>query len=275
MDNVSHLDTESVLDMKEELYDTLMCADKTKPLEPLLEEGEDDLNSVHSRDLYERESIKSVVSFTRKDSDHQVTTHTTTPTEKYERKAELLYLLKKMGKTNYNSATSLEVLEVEYRRCKKERDNASTLDFYKSGLMFSSTLIEKGTGLIPNKMVDIEGWSDHISAQCMEGKFDEVILEIQEMYRPLENVNPLVKLSGMLAHSAITFHISKMIVRQMEKKMFRESAMSEMYPGSSGMSVQSDIGVGENKPEFTVEFPDRPKKQGKRKKLEPKISTEN
>jgi hypothetical protein len=143
-----------------------------------------------------------------------------TPEEEEKKKKVLLYKLKRLQKRghdvrHFTMDSSLEEIQGEVDMIKKEANMEQGVKAAKRGLMFLTSAMEWANNKYDPFDIALDGWSGEVQEEMENGEYDEVLEELYEKYYEKVNVAPEVKLMGMLAGSALQFHVSNTVVKGM------------------------------------------------------------
>ena len=106
----------------------------------------------------------------------------------------------------YGMEHSLEQIQGEVMRLKKEVQIDAGVDYCRQGLMFCVSTIEMADGKF-KLGGDLGGWSQAVMGNI--DSYDEVFEELYEKYFSNSTVSPEIKLISMLAGSAFMFSLQK------------------------------------------------------------------
>ena len=122
-----------------------------------------------------------------------------------------LYSLRSQNPTLIHSVRSsersnYEEIQVELYQARASIDCLQGREMMKDGLRISTTAVEYGVPKITRNYLSIEGWSDEVSSDLKNGRFDAVLTAIYRQYwRSSAGSglnNPMVQLAFMLIGSA-------------------------------------------------------------------------
>lgn len=131
-----------------------------------------------------------------------------------QKKAFFLSQLKRLESKGHCSSRrfgpehTIEEIEAEVIRIKKEQEMDNALDYCKSGVVFLANTLE-----MANKnwnFANLDGFGGHIFNE--KDKFDSVLEELYEKYAGSINTGPEIKFVSMFALMAFTFHWQKTVV---------------------------------------------------------------
>jgi hypothetical protein len=107
---------------------------------------------------------------------------------------------------------SLEDIENEYRRIKKEMEIDSAINYGRQGLMFCIQTIERLNGHFDPVGARLDGWSQQVYTEL--NNYDEIFEELYEKYHTRVKMMPELKLIFALSASGFMFHIQKSIIEK-------------------------------------------------------------
>ena len=172
-------------------------------------------------DLSDNEDAKST--FSAAESEKSVSSYAgsdLTPEEEEKKKKVLLYKLKRLQKRghdvrHFTMDSSLEEIQGEVDLIKREANMSQGVKAAKRGLMFLTSAVEWANNKYDPFDIALDGWSGEVQEEMEGGEYDEVLEELYEKYYDKVNVAPEFKLMGMLAGSALQFHVSNTVVKGM------------------------------------------------------------
>jgi uncharacterized membrane-anchored protein YhcB (DUF1043 family) len=132
------------------------------------------------------------------------------------KKAFFLGQLKRLEKKGHVSSRrfgpehSMEEIEGEVLRIKKEIEIDSGIEYCKQGLVFFANTIEMANKSFDPVGAKLDGWSNLI--MNTRDDYDEVFEELYEKYGSKVSMGPEMKLISMVAGSAFMFHYQKSMV---------------------------------------------------------------
>jgi hypothetical protein len=104
-------------------------------------------------------------------------------------------------------ASSLEEMESEYNRIKKDLETEQGIRFQRKMLMTCVSGIEMLNSRFDPFDVQLDGWSESVNENI--GDYDDVFEELYEKYRGTGKMAPELRLLFMLGGSALMFHMTK------------------------------------------------------------------
>ena len=126
-------------------------------------------------------------------------------------KKELLYQFERLEKKGINLPckftmnSSLEDMQTEYDRLKKDRTVDVSVRFQRKMLMAIITGLEFMNNKFDPFDVQLDGWSESINDSIND--YDEIFEELHEKYKGKANMAPELKLMFALGGSAFMFHL--------------------------------------------------------------------
>jgi hypothetical protein len=126
-------------------------------------------------------------------------------------KKELLYQFERLEKKGINLPrkftmnSSLEEMQVEYERLKKDRTVDVSVRFQRKMLMAIITGLEFMNNKFDPFDVQLDGWSESVNDSIND--YDEIFEELHEKYKGKANMAPELKLMFALGGSAFMFHL--------------------------------------------------------------------
>lgn len=126
-------------------------------------------------------------------------------------KKEMLYQFDRLEKKGINlprkfdMTSSLEEMQAEYERLKKDRTVDVSVRFQRKMLMTIITGIEFMNGKFDPFDVNLDGWSESVNDSIND--YDEIFEELHEKYKGKANMAPELKLMFALGGSAFMFHL--------------------------------------------------------------------
>lgn len=112
-----------------------------------------------------------------------------------------------------------DVMEEEYNFVKEARDKRNSVVMYKKVLTGSVSVIEYVNKKYDPFAIDLNGWYDSVA--CSMDEYTPVLEELHEKYKgPSGKVEPEVRLLFMIGSSAVFFHISKELAKNMNPKQY-------------------------------------------------------
>jgi hypothetical protein len=136
-----------------------------------------------------------------------------------DQKREILYQLDRLEKRGvkmprkFTLASSLEEMQTEYERLKRDRELDASVKFQKRMLMASVTGIEFLNHRFDPFDVKLDGWSESVHENL--GDYDEVMEELAEKYRGRGKIVPELKMLMMVSGSAFMFHLQQRYFKSM------------------------------------------------------------
>jgi len=136
-----------------------------------------------------------------------------------EEKAYCLSQLKRLEKKGivsprrFGMESSLNDMKFELKRLKKEVQVDRSINFCRNGLLFFVKAIELVNSRYDPFDLKLEGWSRHMMMEL--DSYDDVFEELYEKYHTKFTMMPELKLISMVAASAFSFYLQKMLVEKM------------------------------------------------------------
>ena len=158
------------------------------------------------------ESEKSVSSYAGSDL---------TPEEEIKKKKMLLFKLKRLQKRGYNLSraynidSDLEDIQAEVDTIKREANLEQGTKVAKNMLISISSLLEYANNRFDPFDIVLDGWSEEINEDVENGEYDEVMEELYDKYYDKVSMSPEMKLLAMVGGSAVKFHLSHTLLKQM------------------------------------------------------------
>ena len=105
---------------------------------------------------------------------------------------------------------SIEEIEAEVTRIKKEIEIDNGVNYCKQGLVFFANTIEMANSRL--NLAKLDGFSIHVMST--QDQYDEVFEELYEKYASSINAGPEIKFITMFAASAFMFHLQKVLAEE-------------------------------------------------------------
>jgi hypothetical protein len=137
------------------------------------------------------------------------------PEELLQKKAFFLSQLKRLEKKGHvlsrrlGPEHSIEEIEGEVIRIKKEIEIDNGVNYCKQGLVFFASTIEMVNTKV--NFGEMDGFSIHVMST--QDQYDEVFEELYEKYASKINAGPEIKFITMFAASAFMFHLQKTMAK--------------------------------------------------------------
>lgn len=144
-----------------------------------------------------------------------------TPQEEEKKKVMLLSKLKRLQKRGYtvsrayNINSSLEDIQAEVETIKREANLEQGTKVAKNMLISICSLVEYANNKFDPMDIVLDGWSEEINLDVENGEYDEVMEELYDKYYDKVQMSPEMKLILMIGGSAVKFHISHTLLKQM------------------------------------------------------------
>lgn len=144
-----------------------------------------------------------------------------TPEEEDKKKVMLLSKLKRLQKRGYtisrayNINSSLEDIQAEVETIKREANLEQGTKVAKNMLISVCSLLEFANNKFDPMDIVLDGWSEEINLDVENGEYDEVMEELYDKYYDKVQMSPEMKLILMVGGSAVKFHISHTLLKQM------------------------------------------------------------
>ena len=139
--------------------------------------------------------------------------------EELREKREILYQLDRMQKKGvripqaFTMSSPLEDMRAELSRLKTDREVDASVRFQRRMLMACVTGIEFMNNKFDPFDVKLEGWSDSINENIDD--YDDVFEELYMKYRGKAKMAPELKLLFMVGGSAVMFHLTNSMLKNM------------------------------------------------------------
>jgi len=162
--------------------------------------------------------------FSAAESDNSVSSYTgsdLTPEEEMKKKKNLLFKLKRLQKRGYNLSraynidSDLEDIQAEVDTIKKEANLEQGTKVAKNMLISISSLLEYANNRFDPFDIVLDGWSEEINEDVENGEYDEVMEDLYDKYYDKVSMTPEMKLLAMVGGSAVKFHLSHTLLKQM------------------------------------------------------------
>jgi len=148
-----------------------------------------------------------------------------TPSDGYntieDEKQDLIYKFYRLesrgmkGLRKFNVNSDLLEMRAEYKRIMRDAEVKSSLKFSKRMLM----AVVSGTEFLNKKFdplgVELNGWSESVMENMNEGDYDNVFEKLHDKYTGRMNTPPELELMLSLAGSAIMFHMTNTMFKQL------------------------------------------------------------
>lgn len=137
--------------------------------------------------------------------------------EVQQEKQKLLFNLERLQKQGYppskrySMASSIEDMQFEHDRLKKQRDVEKSIKFSRKILMALVSGVEFLNGKFDPFDVKLEGWSENIMENVND--YDEVFEELHDKYSDSVKMAPELKLIAMVAGSGFMFHLTNSLFK--------------------------------------------------------------
>jgi len=138
-------------------------------------------------------------------------------------KHELLFKLKRLESRgiplskDFNSSSSLEDMQDEYSRLKKQRDLENSIKFQRKTMMAFASGVEFLNSKFDPFDIKLDGWSESLHENLMD--YDDVFEELHEKYKSKAKIAPELKLLMMMGGSACMFHMTNSIFKSVSPDM--------------------------------------------------------
>lgn len=132
-------------------------------------------------------------------------------------KQDLLFKLDRLEKSGfkpsrrYTMASSIEDLQYEYTKLKRQRDVEKSIKFSRKILMAIVSGIEFLNGKFDPFDIRLKGWSENVMESITD--YDEVFEELHDKYNDSVKVSPELKLLMMVCGSAFMFHLTQSLFK--------------------------------------------------------------
>lgn len=166
-------------------------------------------------------------------------------------KRELLYQFDRLQRKGvrlphaFSMASSIEDMRAELERLKTDKEVDASVRFQRRMLMACVTGIEFMNSKFDPFDVKLEGWSDSINENIDD--YDDVFEELFMKYRGKAKMAPELKLMFMVGGSAVMFHLSNSLLKNMMPGMdqvFRQNPELASQLGKAAMSTMMGGGGG-------------------------------
>ena len=142
------------------------------------------------------------------------------PKQEFDRKIELLWILKRLRTPDSNvpmlkMSDELWKIESAVHQLRKEKDCANGVETMRYGIVFASRLIETAAERPPiNKYVKLTGWSRKLIFDLESDKrYDEALIGLVEKYgKRFPTNSPEFQLGFLLLQSAVSYSMASKIV---------------------------------------------------------------
>lgn len=138
-------------------------------------------------------------------------------------KQELLFKLKRLESRGiplskeYSSSSSLEDMQDEYSRLKKQRDLENSIKFQRKTMMAFTSGVEFLNSKFDPFDIKLDGWSESLHENLMD--YDDVFEELHEKYKSKAKIAPELKLLMMMGGSACMFHMTNSLFKSASPDM--------------------------------------------------------
>jgi hypothetical protein len=138
-------------------------------------------------------------------------------------KQKLLFNLDRLQKQGYppskrySMASSIDDIQYEHDRLKKQRDVEKSIKFSRKMLMAFVSGVEWLNGRFDPFDVKLEGWSENMMENVND--YDEVFEELHEKYSDSVKMAPELKLISMVAGSGFMFHLTNSLFKSASPKL--------------------------------------------------------
>ena len=171
-------------------------------------------------------------------------------------KKEMLYQFDRLEKKGINlprkftMSSSLEEMQAEYERLKKDRTVDVSVRFQRKMLMTIITGIEFMNGKFDPFDVNLDGWSESVNDSITD--YDEIFEELHEKYKGKANMAPELKLMFALGGSAFMFHLRNTMFKSalpgmadmMKQQQQQQAAYQNVGPGMAPPPPPQPMGGG-------------------------------
>ena len=164
---------------------------------------------------------------------------------------------------------SIEEIESEVVRIKKEIEIDNGVNYCKQGLVFFANTIEMANSKL--NIAKLDGFSIHVMST--QDQYDEVFEELYEKYASSINAGPEIKFITMFAASAFMFHLQKVlaeeqvgkgnilnVINKMSNKMKGPSQTTEDIMRNLESDSVSDMSDISSERSYISETMEKPKK---------------
>lgn len=140
------------------------------------------------------------------------------PKKEMDMKRELLYQLDRLAKKGisvprtFTLASSLEEMQAEYDRLKRDRELDKSVNFQRYMMMTAVSGVEMLTGTFAQKYVKLDGWSNHVNENIAD--FDEIFEELHAKWSSKSKMPPEIRLLLSLGGSAAMFHLTNSMFKK-------------------------------------------------------------
>ena len=135
------------------------------------------------------------------------------PEEIDNEKKEILYQFERMEKKGirvpkrFSMANSLEEMQVEMERLKRDKEVDASVQFQRKMLMAFVTGVEFMNTKFDPFDIKLDGWSENVHESVND--YDDIFEELHDKYKSKSKMAPELKLLFTLGGSAFMFHLTK------------------------------------------------------------------
>ncbi|KAG2424906.1 hypothetical protein HXX76_014064 [Chlamydomonas incerta] len=140
------------------------------------------------------------------------------PRKELELKREALYQIDRLAKKGVSSprvftlSSSLEEMQAELERLKRDRDLDKSVNFQRYMMMTTVTGLEMLTNTFASRYVKLDGWSNHVNDNVND--FDDIFEELHAKWSNKAKMPPELRLIMSLGGSAAMFHMTNTMVKK-------------------------------------------------------------
>lgn len=110
---------------------------------------------------------------------------------------------------NFSMSSSLEEMELEYKRIIEHRQLDNSVKLQKKMLLSFVSGVEMLNGKFDPFDLHLDGWSESVNESIDNSEYDTIFEELYYKYKDTVNMAPELKLAGMVAMSGFWYHITQ------------------------------------------------------------------
>lgn len=138
--------------------------------------------------------------------------------EQLQKKKELLYQFERLEKRGmsvpkkFNMSSSLDDMQAEFDRLKRDHDTDKSIEFQRQILMAFVSGSEMFTSKFEPFGVNLDGWSENVHENI--NSYDDIFEELHSKYSTKKKMAPELQLLMTLGGSAFMFHLTNTMFKQ-------------------------------------------------------------